>query len=785
MRTEESRAGREQALTRLAENGTPAHIVGHCKQVAGTARRIALALSRSGLTLDADLVERAALLHDMVRTEEDHAEAAYELLKDADPAAAEIIRGHMTRSLPADVRALTEADIVSLADRSVLEDRYVGYRPRMEAIARRHAPGSEAETFIRARIRDTEGLLASMEEFLGEGLDAVASGGQLPVRYYLSRVERPGRYIGNEIHAVKKDPEDVAIRFCLAFPDLYEIGMSYTGLQILVGLLNERADVYCERTFAPAQDMEDLMRAEGFPLFTVDTHTDVKRMDFLGFTLQYEHSYSNVIHMLNLAQIPVRSSARAPAGGRAPYPLLIAGGPCCYNPEPLADVFDIILIGDAEETLPLVMDAYARADAPCDTAEGKEKFLREIAHLPGIYIPKFYTPVYEDGRFVRMDKVYADLPDRVQKAVVVDLDAAYFPGRPIVPLIETVHGRAVVELFRGCGRGCRFCQAGFVYRPVRRRSKERILQIIDEQLANTGYDEVSLLSLSTGDYPGIEDLTCELMDRLTPQDVSLSLPSLRLDSISEEVLARIGAYKKSGLTFAPEAGTQRLRDVVHKNITEDDIFRSVQKAVAIGWTRVKFYFMIGMPTETRADLDGIVDLAERVCAMVRGMQEPGKRNFHLTVSVSNFVPKPNTPFQWARANTEEELKEKNFYLKDRFKKVRGVQFQFHDTRSSYVETMLARGDRRTLAAILAAVEAGCKFDSWREHFRYDLWREAFEKSGAPANLDPYPDTDAPLPWDVIDDGTDKALLISQWNKALALADPAPQTEAETAPETRA
>jgi radical SAM superfamily enzyme YgiQ (UPF0313 family) len=334
-------------------------------------------------------------------------------------------------------------------------------------------------------------------------------------------------------------------------------------------------------------------------------------------------------------------------------------------------------------------------------------------------------------------------------------------------LIETVHDRAVVEIFRGCGRGCRFCQAGFVYRPIRRRSKETIISLIEEQLAHTGYDEVSLLSLSTGDYPNIGELTAELMSDLKNKDVSLSLPSLRLDSISEETLRRIGSGKKSGLTFAPEAGTQRLRDVIHKNITEEHIMSGVEKAVKLGWSRVKFYFMIGLPTETYEDLDGIVELAAAAMRRARCLQEKGKRNFNLTVSVSNFVPKPHTPFQWARGDDEETLRKKNFYLKDRIKRLKGVHFQFHDTRASHIEMLLAKGDRRTLQAIMAAVRLGCRFDSWSEHFNYELWMKAFEAVGLSVVPDAYTDPAQPLPWEIIDPGTPREFLLKEYEKAIA------------------
>ncbi|MDR2157644.1 MAG: TIGR03960 family B12-binding radical SAM protein, partial [Clostridiales Family XIII bacterium] len=641
---------RSDCVALLHAYGTPEHVIRHCKSVADVAVRMGRALNDTGRkqaggrALDIDLIGRAALLHDVARVCPKHAQAGAEFVARYDPEAAEIVADHMTHDFPDSIREISESDIVSLADRSVHEDRYIGFRARLGLIAERFQGNPEAVAALERKIGQTAKLVGEIERMTGTQIDEIARGGIVPIMPLLKHAERPGRYIGGEIHSVQKDLDGIKTRFCFAFPDLYEIGMSYTGLQIIYDLLNALDDVYCERTFAPAADMEALMREQGVPLFTLETHTDLKRMDIIGFTLQYEQSYTNVVNMLELAGIPILAEERTEG-----FPLIIAGGPCAYNPEPLADVFDIIAVGDGEELLPELCEKYARRKETgrenAREENAKTMLLLSLSEIDGVYVPLFYTPVYrkpesasKDGRevFSHFEKRFGHLPDKIAKRVVRDLDHAVFPVNPIVPLIETVHDRAVVEIFRGCGRGCRFCQAGFVYRPVRRRSRETVLSLTDEQLARTGYDEVSLLSLSTGDYPNIGELTAELMDRLKERDITLSLPSLRLDSITEETLHRIGEGRKSGLTFAPEAGTQRLRDVIHKNITEEQIMAGVEKAIRIGWNRVKFYFMIGLPTETYADLDGITELAAAVMRRARSLQEKGKRTFHLTVSVSNF-----------------------------------------------------------------------------------------------------------------------------------------------------
>ena len=556
----------------------------------------------------------------------------------------------------------------------------------------------------------------------------------------LKKVEKPARYTGGELNAVMKNPEKIKVHFAFAFPDLYEIGMSFTGMQIIYNILNQHKDIYCERAFAPAKDMEKLLRENEIPLFSIETNTPLNEFDMIGFTLQYELSYTNILNMIDLAGLPVRSKDRS-----SDMPIIIAGGPCAFNPEPLAPFIDLFLVGDGEESVVSLCELYI-------SAEGKDDFLKKAAKLEGVYVPS----------------VFDDAPYQVKKSLIRNLDKQPYPEKPIVPYIESVHDRAVIETFRGCTRGCRFCQAGMIYRPVRERRPQTIKKLAISQLKNTGHEELSLLSLSTSDYSKFEPLVMDLMSICGDEHVSLSLPSLRLDSFSFKVLQEIQKVRKSGLTFAPEAGTQRLRDVVNKSITDDDIYGAVRQAISLGWNQIKLYFMIGLPTETDEDLDGIAEIAKNILAINEEIYGRKNSRFNVTISVSNFVPKPHTPFQWVAQNTAEEFNKKHNYLNNIMPK-RNVKYQYHDSFESILEGIFARGDRRVADLLETAWRKGCLFDGWSEHLNKSAWRESMEETGITAAeyCHRVRDYEEPLPWDMIDSRIAKKFLISESQKALS------------------
>jgi radical SAM family uncharacterized protein len=578
----------------------------------------------------------------------------------------------------------------------------------------------------------------------------------------IAQVEKPVRYMGNEYNIVVKDTRKVDIRFAFAFPDVYEVGMSHMGMKILYHLINQRDDAYCERVFAPWVDMEQKMRENNIPLFALETRDPLIDFDIIGFTLQYEMSYTNVLNMLDLSGIPLTWKERDEN-----YPLIIAGGPCAYNVEPMADFFDMVVMGEGEEVIHEILDLFSYCR---QQGLKKTEFLYRAARIKGVYVPRFYRVEYkEDGRVSRVTPIDVGIPDTIQKRIVKDLDKAYFPDTMIVPYMDVVHDRITLEIFRGCTRGCRFCQAGMIYRPVRERSPKRLLELAEKLVENTGYEEISLSSLSTGDYSQLEYLVGELIARFKDKKVGLSLPSLRLDSFAEELANEVQKVRKTGLTFAPEAGSQRLRDVINKGITEQDLLTSVKDAFKSGWTRVKLYFMLGLPEETEEDLHGIGDLARKIRDCYFDLGKKGKKALRITISTSSFVPKAFTPFQWVSQDTIEELTKKQEFLQ-RELRTKNVQYNWNNPKVSFLEAVLARGDRRLGKVLRKAWEKGCTFDGWTEHFKYDLWMEAFNEEG----IDPHfyanrtRSADEVFPWDHIDVGVTKKYLWKEYERALQM-----------------
>lgn len=576
----------------------------------------------------------------------------------------------------------------------------------------------------------------------------------------LKSVTKPTRYIGNEWNSVHKDLSKVDVRVALCFPDVYEVGMSHLGMKILYHLLNHEEDVYCERVFSPWVDMEEKMVENNIPLFTLETHTPVNEVDILGFSLQYEMSYTNVINALKLGNIPLLSSDRGEG-----TPFIIAGGPCAYNPEPLADFIDFFVIGEGEEILLEIVEEYKEWKK---NKESRENFLKRVAKLQGIYVPKFYDVEYnQDGTIKSFEPISDEFSKKVKKRIILDFDKAFYPEEFIVPYMEIVHDRIILELFRGCIRGCRFCQAGMVYRPVREKSVEKLLELSDKLQESTGYEEISMSSLSTSDYRDLEKLSDELLRRTEENKVNLALPSLRVDNFSLGLMEKIQKVRKSSLTFAPEAGTQRLRDVINKGVNEEDLENSVSIAFNNGYNNVKLYFMVGLPTETMEDVEGIADLGHKVVESYFAVpKEQRAKGLNVTISTSCFVPKPFTPFQWEPQDSIEVFVEKQKHLRGKIKN-RNITYNWHDPKLSFLEAVFALGDRRLSKVLVKAVEKDCKFDGWTDHFKYNIWLEAFEEAG----VDPHfyanrrRSLDEVLPWDFIDIGVSKKFIASENKKA--------------------
>ena len=568
----------------------------------------------------------------------------------------------------------------------------------------------------------------------------------------LQSVQKPARYAGGELNSVMKDKNKVALRYAFCFPDTYEIGMSHLGMKILYGVANAREDTWCERVFAPADDMEALMRAHGEPLFALESGDPIKDFDMIGFTMQYELSYTNILNMLDLAGVPLRSADR-----KALTPIVAFGGPCACNPEPVAEFADIIFLGEGEETTNTVLDLLKECK---ESGKSKQEFLEAAMHIQGIYVPSFYEDSYNPDGTLRALTPTHGAPAKVKKSIVSDMNKCYYPDRFVVPFIDIVHDRAVEEIFRGCIRGCRFCQAGFIYRPIREKSVATINQQAKALIDSTGYDELSLCSLSTSDHSCVNEMLTSLIDWTVRDKVNLSLPSLRVDNFSDELVDKLSMVRRSGLTFAPEAGTQRMRDVINKNVTEEEVLRTCTKAFAGGWTSVKLYFMMGLPTETMEDIAGIAQLAGKVVDAYYNTPEH-KKGCAVSVSVScaSFIPKPFTPFQWEPEDTMTSLKAKQAHLLESVPS-RKIRVSYHETPTSLLEGVLARGDRRLSKVLLRAFELGCKFDSWDDHFNFNAWMQAFEECG----LDPdfYTKRRRPfeelLPWDHLDYGVSRKFL---------------------------
>lgn len=574
-----------------------------------------------------------------------------------------------------------------------------------------------------------------------------------------SKVQKPARYSGGELNSIVKDPKDVKVRFAFCFPDLYEVGMSHLGMKILYSLLNKDSEVWCERVFSPDSDMEKLLRDGEMPLFALESRDGLDEFDMIGFTLQYELSYTGILNMLDMGHVPVRASDR-----KGLKNLVVAGGPCSCNSEPLCDFIDLFMPGEGEEVLPEIVELYKTAK---DEEWTKEKYLLEASKIKGVYVPSLIDVEYApDGTVTGFSSATgAEIP--VQKRIIKDLDKVFYPQSFVVPYVEIVHDRSMLEIMRGCIRGCRFCQAGFIYRPVREKHFDTLAKNAHCLCDSTGYEELSLTSLSTSDYTELEPLLDDLLSWTEREHVNLAVPSLRVDNFSDSLLEKITKVRKSGLTFAPEAGTQRMRDVINKNVTEEEIMNTARTAFEGGYTSIKLYFMIGLPGETDKDVLGIVDTAQKVVDLFYSLPtRPKGKGVQVTCSVASFVPKPFTPFEFEPQDTREELHRKQRLMLENLHS-RKINLDWHDADTSFLEAVLARGDRRLGRVIECAWRKGCNLDSWNEHFKFDKWMEAFEECGLdPAfyanRRRPYEET---MPWDILDYGVSKSFLISENRKS--------------------